>query len=164
MTSRALVISLTASVSVIGCTAGQNAKPQSEASAEASDRSGCFYWRQVTDFDPLDRSNLIVYAPGKSSAYRVSISPPSRALPSANYIAFSSRSNRICGYAGDKLLVGSGAELGFSVTQVYPLSKTALQALLGEDENSVINPDDPDQVSPETGAEIEGVLDKENLQ
>ena len=159
MTSRALVICLIATVSVIGCAAGHSTASQSGAAAEASDRSGCFYRRQVTDFDPLDRSNLIVYAPGRGSAYRVSISPPSRALPSANHIAFSSRSNRICGHAGDRLLIGLGAELGFSVTQVHPLSKTALQALLGEGEDSAINPDDPDQAMPETGAEIERVLD-----
>jgi hypothetical protein len=159
MTARALVISLIATVSVIGCAAGQSATSQSGSVAEASDRSGCFYWRQVTDFDPLDRSNLIVYAPGKASAYRVSISPPSRSLPSANHIAFSSRSNRICGHAGERLLIGSSTELGFSVTQVYPLSKTDLQALLGEGEEIAINPDDPDQALPGTGAEIERVLD-----
>ena len=86
--------------------------PASEGSREArlptpSDTGtpACFYWRQVSDFKVLDRSNLIVYAPSRSTAYHVRISPPSLELRSTATLAFNGDS-RICGYAGERLYVG----------------------------------------------------------
>lgn len=121
-----------AGMALAGCaTEGARKEEQPQVAREPTGRQGCFYIRQVNDFRALDRSNLIVYAPTRSTAYHVRISPPSTELKFANALAFQSRSNRICGYAGDRIVFrGTGAGNQVSVTNVYRLDEVGLQRLL----------------------------------
>jgi hypothetical protein len=119
-------------IALTGCATRDEAAVETAAEDErVTGTPACFYRRQVSDFRALDRANLIVYAPTKSNAYHVRISPPTTSLKWADTIAFQSRSGRICGYAGERLLLdGAGAARGFSVAGVYRLDETTHDELL----------------------------------
>jgi hypothetical protein len=114
---------------------------------------GCFYAREVQDFAVLDRSNLVVYAPNDANAYHLRISPPSTALRFADSIAFLPSGGRICGYAGDRLLVGQPASAErLAIIDVARLSRGGLEMLRGE---GAVSRDAP-RPQPGAGADIEG--------
>jgi hypothetical protein len=100
-----------------------------EARGGQSEQS-CFYTREADNFDVLEDSNLIVYAPTKSRAFHVRIAPPANGLRFTEGIAFTGRSNRICGYAGESVVFGGrmGARR-FSVVDVRRLDEAALEQL-----------------------------------
>jgi hypothetical protein len=119
--------------------------------------AGCFFRRQAQDFQVLDDRNLIVYAPGKSNAYHVQISPPAPELRFTNALAFESRNTQICGYAGDDLLLADGpASRQYSITGVWRLDEAALQGLKARF-NLDTTPAQP-EAQPVEGAEIEREL------
>lgn len=92
--------------------------------------TGCFYPRDVRDFRVLDRSNLILYAPDDSNAYHIRLSPPSTELRFAEAIAFQPAGERICGYAGERLIVGPPTSVErLAIIDVARLSPESLQAL-----------------------------------
>jgi len=94
-------------------------------------KQACFQVSQVSGFKTLDRTNLIVYAPTRSSAYHVRISPPARELKFANTIAFDARGSRICGHAGEGVVFESGGMARkYFVTDVYQLDVEAAQNLV----------------------------------
>jgi hypothetical protein len=94
-------------------------------------KQACFYARDASNFDVLDRSNFVVYAPTKSHAFHVRIAPPASELRFANGLAFEGRSNRICGYAGETVAFGgSGMGRRYSITNVRRLDAAALEYLL----------------------------------
>lgn len=149
-------------LAVTGCATRESADPAAEGADEKlAGAPACFYRRQVSDFRPLDRSNLVVYAPTRSNAYHVQISPPSTSLRWADAIAFKSRSSRICGYAGERVLLdGSATAREFSVVSVHRLDETAYDSLLaryGIGEAAV-------ELEPAetTGAEIEREFDADD--
>ena len=120
-----------------------------DESALVDGAQACFYTRQASDFRALDRSNLIVYAPNRSWPYRVRISPPSNDLRSAETLAFSGRSNRICGHAGESVLIGrSGTGRQHSIIDVSRLDEDELQALLEQYDRGngakIVEPEIPD--------------------
>jgi len=122
-------------VLMLAACAGKQMETNSDDN-EASGQSGqraCFRPGQVSGFKTLDRTNLIVYAPSKSSAYHVRISPPARELRYANTIAFDSGETRICGYAGEGVFFESGGMARkYFVTDVYQLDAEAAQNLITE--------------------------------
>ena len=67
--------------------------------------SSCFNSRDIEDYMVLDRSNLIVYGRPSSRAYHIEISPPATSIRGSDMISFASWSGRICGFAGDDLLI-----------------------------------------------------------
>ena len=137
-----------------GCAAVPDSSVDEGAiNAGSTSNQACFYKRQVQDFEVLDRSNFIVYAPNKSRPYHVRISPPSTDLKFANALAFSSRGNRICGYAGDTVLIGVRNDRRYSVTGVYRLDEIMLEQVLGAYGNVDI------ETEPTEGAEIERDLE-----
>lgn len=111
--------------------ADESANEQMDEALGGVSKQGCFFTRDASDFDVLDNSNLIVYAPTKSRAYHVRIAPPSNQLRFANGLAFEGRSNRICGYAGDSVSFwGSEAGRRYSITDVWQLDAAAREQLL----------------------------------
>jgi hypothetical protein len=116
--------------------------------------SACFFARQAQDFRVLDDRNVIVFAPTKSQAYHVQISPSATALRFANRMAFVSRNTQICGYAGDDLLLAEGpGERRYSVTGVYRLDEASLEALRARFGQAP--PPAAAEPEPSEGAEIE---------
>ncbi len=116
---------------ITGCAAGGD---QKSADADAPARSGsaaCFYASNVSNWTVLDRSTLIVYAPNKSRAFRVQVGPGASDLRWADRLAFVSRSNRICGRAGDRIVTPTGTvNRSYAVVGVRRLDPASLEALL----------------------------------
>jgi hypothetical protein len=131
---RLLLASLvTAALAHGGCTSQSGQERPSRPSVKPGEfgAADCFTARLVRDFDALDDRNLIVFGPGKSDAYHVQVSPPSPDLRFTDVLAFESRgAARICGHAGDDLLVAdAGHRERLSVIGVWRLDERALQGL-----------------------------------
>ena len=118
-------------VYVIGCAADGDQQSASDERWEYSSGSACFYARDASNWTVLDRSTLIVYAPNKSHAFRVEVGPGAPDLRWADHLAFVSRSNRICGRAGDRIVTPTGtANRSYAVIGVRRLDPASLEALL----------------------------------
>lgn len=71
----------------------------------------CIFFRTLHDWKPLNRYNLIVWAPSRKHPYHLQLDRPCRNLRFAHTIGFTSNDGRLCGYAGDSILVTSGGGL-----------------------------------------------------
>jgi hypothetical protein len=71
----------------------------------------CTFFRSISDFRPLDRTKLVVWAPSKRDAYLVELGMPLFDLKHANELAFidSNRDGRLCGYGMDRIAVGNAS-------------------------------------------------------
>jgi hypothetical protein len=139
------------SLAVGGCTGRGDS--QDASASEMSGSAACFIKNQVSDFRALDRTNLIIYAPSRSNAYHVQITPPSIELRSANTLAFISSGNRICGYAGDAVILGNDNFRKYSVSRVTRLDKAGVDALNNGTAGNDMDPDAEDARA--VGADIE---------
>ena len=150
----ALATGVLAGCLLAGCaaTGGQPAvKKAPIPPPSATGTTACFYVRQVQNFRVLDRSNLIVYAPNDANAYHVRISPPSTELRFADSLAFLPVDGRICGYAGERLIVGGGRPSErLAILDVSRLSPDGLAALRADS----TAPELP-VAKPGPGAEVE---------
>ncbi len=91
--------------------------------------AACFFARDVQDFRELGRDALLVYAPDRDRAYRVQVAPPSFNLRNAWEIAFTGGGGRICGNAGERLVLRSGGSTEqLSVIDVRRLDAAAIDA------------------------------------
>ena len=110
----------------------------------ATGTAACFDARLVQNFRVLDRSNLIVYAPNDASAYHVLVSPPSTELRFAESLAFLPADGRMCGYAGERLIVGGvpGTErlAILDISRLTPASLAALRTNSTAPERPVAKP------------------------
>jgi len=119
--------------------------------------SSCFNSRDIEDYMVLDRSNLIVYGRPSSRAYHIEISPPASSIRGSDMISFASWSGRICGFAGDDLLIPNSIyNERHSIISVKQLDETAQYNLLvrfGKAE-PVIEVQPEDDSSPEIKREL----------
>ncbi len=119
--------------------------------------SSCFNSRDIEDYMVLDRSNLIVYGRPSSRAYHIEISPPATSIRGSDMISFVSWSGRICGFAGDDLLIPNSIyNERHSIISVKRLDETAQYNLLvrfGKAE-PVIEAQPEDDSSPEIKREL----------
>ena len=119
--------------------------------------SSCFNSRDIEDYIVLDRSNLIVYGRPSSRAYHIEISPPATSIRGSDMISFVSWSGRICGFAGDDLLIPNSIyNERHSIISVKRLDETAQYNLLvrfGKAE-PVIEVQPEDDSSPEIKREL----------
>jgi hypothetical protein len=141
--------------SACGTNQGSERPPRPTVRAGEFGAPDCFLRRSVQNFQVLDDRNLIIFAPGKADAYHVQVSPPVVELRFANALAFESRNSRVCGYAGDEVLVGdSGREFSrISVMAVYRLDARALDGLQARFGQAPV-PGKPEP-QPGEGAELE---------
>jgi hypothetical protein len=115
-----------------GCATTPGASQAPGNAPSLAGRADCFYAGDVQDFRVLGANSLLVYAPG-GRAYQVGISPPAYDLRFAQGIAFGGTSGRICGTAGDTLLVGgTGSRQRFSVVSVNALDQAAVDVMTGK--------------------------------
>ena len=97
----------------------------------AMEGSSCFNQRDISDYKVLDRGNLIVYGRPISRAYHIQISPPASSIRGSDTISFRSMSGRICGFAGDELIIpNSMFQESYSIITVKQLNETAHYNLL----------------------------------
>lgn len=116
--------------------------------------AACFYPRDVQDFRVVDRSRVILYAPNDANAYQLRISPPSTELRFAESLAFLPAGGRICGFAGERLVVGPATSAQrFAIIDVIRLSPGSLQTLRGGAAEGTT----PPVPQPGPGADVEGV-------
>lgn len=144
------------SLLLCACASGPTDDEPEEVALEF-EKKGCFRPGQVTGFEPLDRQNMIVYAPTKSSAYHVRINRAARELTSTNTIAFDSAGSMVCGYPGEGVLLGSGGMARrYFVTDVYELNAEGVQMLIEQfSVQDIIEPQN------NSGAEIERDIEPE---
>ena len=97
-------------------------------------RRDCFRVRDARDFEVLNRVNLVVYGPGNNRVWLVEIAPPSVNLRNTTAVVFETggTDNRICGRAGDRLIVGRGSGRRSGVVDVRRLEQADLQRILAE--------------------------------
>ena len=97
----------------------------------AMEGSSCFNQRDISDYKVLDRGNLIVYGRPRSRSYHILISPPASSIRGSDTISFRSMSGRICGFAGDELIIpNSMFQESYSIITVNLLNETAHYNLL----------------------------------
>ena len=126
-----------------------------------SNRSSCFNTMDIRDYRVLDRSNLIVYGRPKSRSYHLKISPPNLDESGLDMISFKSWSGRVCGFAGDELIIPDNIfQQSYSIISVTQLDEAGhynLMVQYGKAEPlQEIEPEDSS--SPEITRE----LDKKN--
>jgi len=115
---------------VVGCTSDGELSG-SKSSMSAGNRSSCFNSSSINDYEVLDRGNLIVYGRPRKRAYHLQISPPNLDLGGTDMISFRSWSSRICGYAGDELIIPNDIfQPRYSITNVTELDETGLYNLM----------------------------------
>ena len=118
------------SLAFIGC-ASDGELPETKSSINKSTRSSCFNTSSINDYEVLDRGNLIVYGRPRKRAYHLKISPANLDIGGSDMISFRSWTGRICGYAGDELIVANDIfQPRYSITNVTELDETGLYNLM----------------------------------
>lgn len=92
----------------------------------------CIYQRSIYDWKALDRYNLLVWAPSRNHPYHVELDNACFELRWANTIAFYSRGfdDRICGFGGDKIIVGGRFPEHCSIGAIHKLTPDSAQELI----------------------------------
>jgi Family of unknown function (DUF6491) len=72
-----------------------------------ADKDACLFVRSIHDFRPLDRTNLIIWAPGRRDAYLVELGFPLPELKFAQRLAVVDRNHdgMLCGFGMDRIVV-----------------------------------------------------------
>lgn len=91
----------------------------------------CLNVSLARDFRYLDDHNLIVYAPGRQG-YHLELARTCFGLRNQTRLALRSRSDRLCGFAGDAVIVDGGFPESCSVLSVRRLDEAALEALIAQ--------------------------------
>ena len=143
---------------------GADSKVRSDQAVDTGGlKSGCFYVRELSNWDVLNREYLIAYAPSKSRAYLVRFSPPSFEVRSASTIGFEG-GDRICGRPGDRLIVGRSRGMGHMIMDVWRLDGMTVDRLLEKKKTRETGEVEPAAESPgakvETDIKGEGAPDK----
>jgi Family of unknown function (DUF6491) len=83
------------------------ANVQASTSESRADKDACLFVRSIHDFRPLDRTNLIIWAPGRRDAYLVELGFPLPELKFAHRLAVVDRNHdgMLCGFGMDRIVV-----------------------------------------------------------
>jgi hypothetical protein len=94
----------------------------------------CIFFRTLYDWKPLNRHNLIVWAPSRSHPYHLQLDRPCQNLRFAHTIGFTSNNGRLCGFGGDSILVTSGGGLPdrCPIGSITKLDEKGLERLLAQ--------------------------------
>ena len=159
-----LILLLQPFILITSC--GQEAELSNKTTPRYSmmEGSSCFNSRDIDDYRVLNRSNLIVYGRPSTKAYHIEISPPATSISGSDMISFVSWSGRICGFAGDDLLIPNSIyNERHSIISVKRLDETAQYNLLvrfGKAE-PVIEVQPEDDSSPEIKRELDENKDQD---
>lgn len=122
-------LAATALVLLLGGCAGTAEGPNELATEARTVGTDCFTVSQARDFGYLDDRNLIVYAPARR-AYHVELAGPCMGLRGRSRIALRARTDRMCGFGGDAVMVNGGFPERCPVRGVRRLDEDELQRLL----------------------------------
>ncbi len=94
----------------------------------------CIFFRTLHDWKPLNRHNLIVWAPSRNHPYHLQLDRPCQNLRFAHTIGFTSTNGRLCGFGGDSILVTSGGGLPdrCPIGSITKLDEAGLERLLAQ--------------------------------
>lgn len=94
----------------------------------------CIFFRTLHDWKPLNRYNLIVWAPSRKHPYHLQLDRPCHNLRFAHTIGFTSNNGRLCGFGGDSILVTSGGGLPdrCPIGSITKLDEEGLERLLAQ--------------------------------
>ena len=94
----------------------------------------CIFFRTLYDWKPLNRHNLIVWAPSRKHPYHLQLDRPCQNLRFAHTIGFTSNNGRLCGFGGDSVLVGHGGGLPdrCPIGSITKLDEDGLDRLLAQ--------------------------------
>lgn len=94
----------------------------------------CIFFRTLYDWKPLNRYNLIVWAPSRKHPYHIQLDRPCHNLRFAHTIGFTSNDGRLCGFGGDSVLVGHGGGLPdrCPIGSITKLDEGGLERLLAQ--------------------------------
>lgn len=94
----------------------------------------CIFFRTLYDWKPLNRHNLIVWAPSRNHPYHLQLDRPCQNLRFAHTIGFTSTNGRLCGFGGDSILVtsGGGRPDRCPIGSITKLDEAGLERLLAQ--------------------------------
>jgi hypothetical protein len=83
------------------------ANVQASTNESRADKDACLFVRSIHDFRALDRTNLIIWAPGRRDAYLVELGFPLPELKFAHRLAVVDRNHdgMLCGFGMDRIVV-----------------------------------------------------------
>lgn len=124
-----LPVSVWAVAALAGCAAPAERGDGSGAMRTTSVGTDCFNVSLARDFRYLDEHNLIVYAPA-NRAYHLELSRACIGLRNLTRIGLRSRTDRMCGFAGDAVLVEGPFAERCPVLSVRRLDDAGVDALI----------------------------------
>jgi len=94
----------------------------------------CIFFRRLYDWQPLNDTNLIVWAPSRKFPYHIQLDRRCAGLRFTLGLGFYSRDSNLCPFGGDAVLVDSGAGRPerCSIAAITKLSEEALESLLDQ--------------------------------
>ena len=114
---------------MVGCAAhGERDSSGAQTTSIAAD---CFNVSLARDFRYLDDHNLLVYAPARQ-AYHLELSRACFGLRSVTRLALWSRTDRMCGFAGDSVIVDGAFSERCSVLSVRRLDTAGAESLIAQ--------------------------------
>jgi hypothetical protein len=112
-------------VGVAGCATSE---PQSGNTTSTQTYNDCIFGRMLTDWRPLDRQNLILFA-GGHQAYHVVLFAPAPELDYSVMIGVYDRDGRICPYGGDAIIVDGPIPNRIPIRSIRRLTDAELDEL-----------------------------------
>lgn len=117
----------------------------------------CIFFRTLYDWKPLNRYNLIVWAPSRKHPYHLQLDRPCHNLRFAHTIGFTSNDGRLCGFGGDSVLVGHGGGLPdrCSIGSITKLDEDGLERLLAQGRGRTLREKREAEANAAAGADSE---------
>lgn len=128
-TTRRRLAALGAAAALAGCAGGPDRTDGPVGATTSTVGTDCFTVSRARDFRYLDSRNLVVFAP-RRQAYHLELSGACMSLRGQTSIGLRSRSDRMCGFAGDAVVTDDQPAQRCPVLSVQRLDEDALQALL----------------------------------
>lgn len=74
---------------------------------DGRDGGACIFARNIRDFQVIDSEHIIVEGPGRSRVYLITLFSSCAGVRSANSMAVSSRTGRVCGGRNERIMFDS---------------------------------------------------------
>lgn len=109
-----IVLIASVAAALAACATPPNSSPSSSSDQQANAKAKrgmdtCVFNSALDDWQALDDNTLVVWAPSKRDAYKVSLSMPLMGLKFAHQLGFAdgTRDGRLCSYGRDSITLGN---------------------------------------------------------